>query len=80
MHAVAATPRTALRHSSAFAVQLIQDLFREYTKIDPDQVLDISDRFQHLQLDSRLEITFEGKPKRLIVPSHCLKTKMSFLN
>ena len=77
VHVVAATPRTALRHSSAFAIQLIQDFLRKYTKVNPEKVLDLSDRFRHLEVDSRLEIAFEGKPKKFVVPSYSVYNHQS---
>jgi hypothetical protein len=60
VHVVALTPTSALRNSSAFAIQLVQDFFKKYTKIDPERVIELSDRFRNLEVDSRLEIAFEG--------------------
>jgi hypothetical protein len=77
VHVVAATPRTALRHSSAFAIQLIQDFLRKYTKVNPEKVIDLSDRFRHLEVDSRLEIAFEGKPQKFVVPSYAVYNHQS---
>jgi hypothetical protein len=54
VHVVAATPRTALRHSPAFAIKLIQDFSRKHTNIDPAKLLDLSNRFRYLEVDSRL--------------------------
>jgi hypothetical protein len=76
-HVVAATPRTALRHSSAFAIQLIQNFLRKYTRVNPEKVLDLSDRFRHLEVGSRLEILFEGKPKKFVVPSYSVYNHQS---
>ena len=67
---VVAAPSSALRNSSAFAIQLVQDFFRKYTKFDPERVIELSNRFQRLEVDSRLEIAFEGKPKGFVVPSN----------
>jgi hypothetical protein len=33
-------------------------------------VIELSIRFQRLEVDSRLEIAFEGKPKGFVVPSY----------
>ena len=77
VHVVAATPRTALRHSSGFAIELIQDFLRKYTKVNPDKVLELSDRFRYLEVDSRLEIAFEGKPKKFAVPSYSVYNHQS---
>ena len=35
-HVVVATPSSALRNSSTFTIQLVQDFFRKYTKFDPE--------------------------------------------
>ena len=70
VHVVGAAPSSALRNSSAFAIQLVQDFFRKYTKFDPERVIELSNRFQRLEVDSRLEIAFEGKPKVFVVPSY----------
>lgn len=67
---VATTPLSALCYSSAFAIQLVQDLFRRYTKVDPEKVLELGDTFRNLETDSRLEVAFEGNPKGFAVPSH----------
>jgi len=64
---VAATPRTALRYSSPYAVELVQNFFKKHTRINP-KVLELSDRFLNLEINSRLEIGFEGNPRRFEVP------------
>lgn len=70
MHLVATTPLLALHYLSAFAIQLVQDLFRRYTKVDSEKVLELGDRFCNLEIDSRLEVAFEGNPKGFAVPSY----------
>jgi hypothetical protein len=60
-----------------FAIQLVQDFFKEHTKIDVHKVTELSDRFCNLEVDSRLEIAFKGKPKRFAVPSHSVFTHQS---
>jgi hypothetical protein len=77
VHVVASTPPLALRYSSAFAIKLVQDFFRNYTMFDPDRVLELSDRFRNLEVDSRLEIAFEGKPKGITVPSYSVSNHQS---
>jgi hypothetical protein len=41
---------------------LKEDFFKKHTKINPERVIDPSDRFRNLEVDSRLEIAFEAKP------------------
>jgi len=67
---VGSTPPSALRHSTPFAIQLVQDLLKEHTKIDIGKVAELSDRFCNLEVDSRLEIVFKGKPRGFAAPSH----------
>jgi hypothetical protein len=75
---VASTPLSALCYTFAFAIQLVQDL-RRYTKVDNENVLELSDRFCNLEIDSRLEIAlaFEGKPKGFAVPSYSVYNHQS---
>jgi hypothetical protein len=40
--------------------------------IDIEKVTELSDRFRNLEVDSRLEITFKGKPKGFEAPSHAV--------
>ena len=68
VHVVAATPRTALRYSSPYEIELVQNFFKKHTRINPSKVLEVSDRFQNLEIDSRLEIGFEGKSRGFEAP------------
>ena len=40
-------------------------------------MLELSDRFQNLEIDSRLEIGFEGKPRGFEVPSFAVYNHQS---
>jgi len=77
VHVVGSTPPSALRHSTRFAIQLVQDFLKQHIKIDIGKVSELSDRFQNLEVDSRLEIGFQGKPKKFEVPSHAVFTHQS---
>jgi hypothetical protein len=70
VHVVGSTPPTVLRHSTPFAIQLVQEFLKEHTTIDISKVTDLSDRFRNLEIDSRLKIVFKGKPKGFEAPSH----------
>jgi hypothetical protein len=70
VHVVASTLPSALRYSSTFAIKLVQGFFRKYAKVDPDTILELSDGFRNLEMNSSLEIAFEGKPKGVAVPSY----------
>jgi hypothetical protein len=67
---VAATSHTALQDSDLFALVLVRNFFRRYTKIDPARVDEHTHKFKHLEVDSRLEIAFKGKPKGFQAPSY----------
>jgi hypothetical protein len=45
--------------------------------IDINKVTELIDRFRNLKVDSRLEITFKGKPKGFDAPSHSVFTHQS---
>jgi hypothetical protein len=63
VHVVAATSPNALQDSDLFALVLVKNFFRKYTKVSPDRIDDHTHKFQHLAVDSRLEIAFKGTPK-----------------
>jgi hypothetical protein len=69
VHVVAATSPTALQDSDLFALTLVKNFFRKYTKVSPDRIADHAHKFQHLEVDSRLDIAFEGTPKLFQAPS-----------
>ena len=77
VHVVGSIPPSALRQSAPIAIQLVQDFFIEHTKTDIDKVTELSDRFRNLEVDSRLEIVFKGKPKGFEIPSHAVFTHES---
>jgi len=60
-----------------FAIQLVKDFFIDHTKVDINKVTELSDIFRNLEVDSRLEIVFKGKPKGFKVPSHAVFTHQS---
>ena len=77
VHVVGPIPQSALRHSTPFAIQLVNDFFIEHTMVDIDKYTELSDKFRKLEVDSRLEIVFKGKPKVFEVPSHAVFTHQS---
>jgi hypothetical protein len=77
VHVVGSTPPSALRHSTPFAIQLVQEFLSKHTAIDSKKVTELSDRFRNLEVDSRLEIAFKGKPKGFAAPSHAVFTHQS---
>jgi hypothetical protein len=70
LHVVASTSPTALQNSDLFALALVTNFFRKYTKISPERIDEHAHKFKHLEGDSRLEIAFEGKPKGFQAPSY----------
>jgi hypothetical protein len=77
VHVVGSTPPSAIRQSTPFAIQLVQEFLKEHTKIDISKVTVLSDRFRNLEIDSRLEIVFKRKPKGFEAPSHSVYTPQS---
>jgi hypothetical protein len=70
VHVVAATSPTALQDSDLFALTLVKNFFRKYMKIEPERVDEHAPKFKNLEVDSRLEIAFEGTPKGFQAPSY----------
>jgi hypothetical protein len=59
-----------LQDSDLFALVLVKNFFRKYTHINPDRIDEHAHKFKQLQVDSRLEMAFEGKPKGFQAPSY----------
>ena len=70
VHVVAATSPNALQDSNVFALALVKNFFRKYTRVRPERIDEHAHRFKHLGVDSRLEIAFEGTPKGFQAPSY----------
>jgi hypothetical protein len=70
INVVAATTPTALKDSDLFALTLVKGFFRKYTKISPERIEEHAYKFKRLEVDSRLEIAFEGEPKGFQAPSY----------
>lgn len=70
VHVVAATSPTALQNSDLFALTLVTKFFHKFTKISPERIDKHAYKFKHLEVGSRLQIAFEGKPKGFQVPLH----------
>jgi hypothetical protein len=56
--------------SQIFALTIVRDFFRKYTKFDPQKINEFAYNFENLEIDSRLEIAFQGKPKGFEAPSY----------
>jgi urate oxidase len=69
VHVVAATSHKALQDSDVFALALVKNFFHKYTKIDSARIDERAHKFKRLEVDSRLEIAFEGKPRGFQTPS-----------
>jgi hypothetical protein len=61
----------ALEGSSKYARELrvVERFIRKYTKLSPVLVGEHAYKFSRLAMDSRLQITFMGKPSRFQAPS-----------
>ena len=47
----------------------MQEFLKEHIDVDIGKLTELSDRFRNLEVDSRLEIAFKGKPKGFAAPS-----------
>ena len=77
VHVVGSTPPSALRHATLYAIQLVQKFLKEHTEIDIGKVTELSDMFRNLEVDSRLDIAFKGKPKGSAASSQSVFTHQS---
>jgi hypothetical protein len=69
IHVVAATSHTALQDSYLFALVLVKNSFRKYTKFDPAKVDEHAHKCKRLEVNSMTEIAFKGKPRGFQAPS-----------
>jgi len=62
----------ALEGSTHYAREIVDKFFQTHTQIDTKHIDPHNHNFGNLKVESRLEIAFLGKPKRLKVPNHQL--------
>jgi hypothetical protein len=55
----------------------VQNFLKEHTTIGVGKVTELSDRFRNLEVESRSEIVFKGKPRGFEAPSHAVFTHQS---
>jgi len=60
----------ALKESTAYAREIVDGFFRKYTQIDVSHIEPHTYKFRQLQVDSRLQIAFVGKPRGYKVPNY----------
>ena len=70
VHVLNVSHPVALEGSSKYARELVERFIRKYTKISPVLVGEHAYKFSRLAVDSRLEITFVGKPSGFQAPSY----------
>ena len=59
-----------LKESRVYAREIVDGFFKKYTRIDVSYIEPHIHKFPHLQVDSRLEIAFAGKPRGYKVPNY----------
>jgi hypothetical protein len=69
VHVLNVSHPIALEGSSKYARELVERFLRKYTKLSPVLVGEHAHKFSRLAADSRLEITFVGKPIGFQAPS-----------
>jgi hypothetical protein len=69
IHVLNVSHPVAVEGSSRYARELVERFLRKYTKLSPVLVGEHAHKFLRLATDSRLEITFVGKPVGFQAPS-----------
>jgi hypothetical protein len=69
VHVLNVSHPAALEGSSRYARELVARFLSKYTKLSP-VLVDHAHKFLRLAVDSRLEITFVGKPHGFQAPSY----------
>jgi hypothetical protein len=70
VHALNVSHPLALEGSSEYARKLVERFLSKYTKLNPVLVGDHAHKFSRLDIDSRLEIAFIGRPHGFQAPSY----------
>lgn len=74
VHIVSLSNPVALTHIDAVARRLVTKFFAEHTNIDIAEIELHFNKFTHLQINSRIEIAFEGRPLQFRVPDYRVYT------
>jgi len=72
IHVLHVSHPAALEGSTHYAREIVDKFFQTHTQIDTKHIDPHNHKFGNLKVESRLEIAFVGKPKRLKVPNHQL--------
>jgi hypothetical protein len=70
IHVLHVSHPAVLNESTAYAREIVDRFFKKYTRIDTSHIEPHVHKFRHLNIDSRLEIAFVGKPKGYKVPNY----------
>ena len=70
IHVLHVSHPDALKESTGYARKIVDGFFRKYTQIDVSHIEPHTYKFRQLQVDSRLQIAFVGKPRGYKVPNY----------
>lgn len=74
VHIVSISNPSALLTIDAVARRIVTKFFADHTSIDESELEIHFNKFKHLQVDSKIEIAFEGKPRNFKVPNYTVYT------
>jgi len=69
IHVLHVSHPEALEGSTRFVREIVDGFFKEHTNIDVSYIEPHNYKFCNLAVESRMEIAFAGKPRRIRVPN-----------
>ena len=70
IHVLHVSHPDVLNTSTRYAREIVDGFFREHTDIDISYIEPHTHKFLHLNVESRVEIAFVGKPRKYRVPNY----------
>ena len=70
IHVLHVSHPDVLNASTSYAREIVDGFFREHTNIDTSYTDPHTHKFLHLNVESRVEIAFVGKPRKYKVPNY----------
>jgi len=70
LHVLHVSHPDVLNTSTRYAREIVDGFFREHTDIDISYIEPHTHKFLHLNVESRVEIAFVGKPRKYRVPNY----------
>ena len=70
VHVLSVSHPSALQGTAEYAKELVANFFRNHTRVNPEIVESHASNFIGLKAGSKLEIAFEGHPRRYKAPNY----------